>query len=131
MLRSMHGYEKESPRSEIEGRAEDSSAETLPAAAEFRTRTLLGRARLASPITAALYGGEFKPGLFVSAGCNGGGTVKGTLLGKLLAEAAHGLKVPDVPELFGRASWMPPEPIRRLGFKLSSTIESHHGRHEL
>jgi len=67
--------------------------------------------------------GEVKPGLFVSAGCNGGGVVKGTLFGRLLAQRALGATVPDVGALFGHASWMPPEPLRRLGFSLISSLE--------
>jgi glycine/D-amino acid oxidase-like deaminating enzyme len=67
--------------------------------------------------------GEVKPGLFVSAGCNGGGVVKGTLFGRLLAGQALGRPVPDPRPLFGSASWMPPEPIRRLGFSLMSAVE--------
>jgi glycine/D-amino acid oxidase-like deaminating enzyme len=130
MLRSMHGYEKESPRSEIEAGLKIRLQKRFPQLPSFELKHCWGGA-VGFTYNGGAVWGEFKPGLFVSAGCNGGGTVKGTLLGKLLVEAAHGLKVPDVPELFGRASWMPPEPIRGLGFKLSSTIESHQGRHEL
>jgi glycine/D-amino acid oxidase-like deaminating enzyme len=75
--------------------------------------------------------GKEKPGLFVSAGCNGGGTVKGTLLGRLLADLAVGADVPDVTDLFGKASWMPPEPIRALGFHITSQLEQWAGRAEM
>ena len=74
--------------------------------------------------------GEVKPGLFVSAGCNGGGVVKGTLFGELLADLANRRKVADVAGLFGRASWMPPEPFRALGFQLISALEKYRGRAE-
>jgi glycine/D-amino acid oxidase-like deaminating enzyme len=67
--------------------------------------------------------GQARPGLWVSAGCNGGGVVKGTLFGTLLARRAMGEDVPDVADLFGRASWMPPEPLRRLGFTLIAMRE--------
>ena len=130
MLRAMHGYEKEAPRSEIETGLKIRLQKRFPQLPSFELEHCWGGA-VGFTYNGGTVWGEFKPGLFISAGCNGGGTVKGTLLGKLLAEAAHGLKVPDVPELFGRASWMPPEPVRRIGFKLSSTIESHQGRHEL
>jgi len=75
--------------------------------------------------------GEQQPGLFISGGCNGGGTVKGTLLGKLLAESALGYSVPDVAGLFGSPSWMPPEPLRRIGFHANAALESWQGRQEL
>ena len=75
--------------------------------------------------------GEVKPGLFVSAGCNGGGVVKGSLFGELLADLANGQPVPDISALFGKASWMPPEPIRSLGFKLVSGLERFRGQAEI
>jgi hypothetical protein len=59
----------------------------------------------------------------VSAGCNGGGVVKGSLFGAMLARRALGEDDLDVAGLFGRASWMPPEPLRRLGFALRAGIE--------
>jgi len=59
----------------------------------------------------------------VSAGCNGGGVVKGTLFGNLIARQAAGDNVPDVRALFGTASWMPPDPVRRVGFALRAAIE--------
>ena len=42
-----------------------------------------------------------------------------------------GLDVPDMKALFGMASWMPPEPIRRLGFELISRIERRQGVEEM
>ena len=74
--------------------------------------------------------GETEPGLFVSAGCNGGGVVKGTLFGRALAELAAGSAPPDIDSLFGRASWMPPEPLRQLGFNIISRLELRRGAME-
>ena len=56
--------------------------------------------------------------------------VKGTLFGELLADLANRRKVADVAGLFGRASWMPPEPFRALGFQLISALEKYRGRAE-
>lgn len=75
--------------------------------------------------------GELQPGLYVSAGCNGGGVVKGTLFGQRLADLAFGHAVPDIGRLFGSASWMPPEPLRRLGFHTIAAIERRRGRAEV
>jgi len=75
--------------------------------------------------------GETKPGLFVSAGCNGGGVVKGTLFGRLLADHANGRPVPDVKSLFGQAAWMPTDPLRRIGNVLIAAFERHRGAAEL
>lgn len=75
--------------------------------------------------------GQIGPQLYVSAGCNGGGVVKGTLLGELLAKQALGEPVPDISTLFGQASWMPPQPIRRLGFKVVSSWEKYRAKDEM
>ena len=75
--------------------------------------------------------GEREPGLFISSGCNGGGTVKGTLLGNALAELALGNRELDVAAIFGSPSWMPPDPLRRIGFEASAALESWQGRREL
>jgi len=75
--------------------------------------------------------GEREPGLFISSGCNGGGTVKGTLLGNALAELALGNSELDVAAIFGSPSWMPPDPLRRIGFEASAALESWQGRREL
>jgi hypothetical protein len=49
--------------------------------------------------------------------------VKGTLFGTMLARRAMCESVADVSELFGRASWMPPEPLRHLGFAMMAALE--------
>lgn len=130
MVRSMHGYEREASRGKVEGELKHRLAKRFPQLPDFEFEHCWGGA-VGFTYNGGTVWGEFKPGLFVSAGCNGGGTVKGTLLGKLLAEEAHGMKIPNVPELFGTASWMPPEPFRRLGFNLSAALESRQGRFEL
>ncbi|MEX0964238.1 MAG: FAD-binding oxidoreductase [Pseudohongiellaceae bacterium] len=130
MVRSMYGYEQESPRHKIEAELKSRLKKRFPQLPRFEFEHCWGGA-VGFTYNGGSIWGEHKPGLFVSAGCNGGGTVKGTLLGKLLVDQAHGLEVPDVLQLFGHASWMPPDPIRRLGFKISSTLESRQGRHEL
>lgn len=69
--------------------------------------------------------GQVSNGLFVSAGCNGVGIVKGWFLGRALADLACGKPAADIPALLGRAGWMPPEPLRRLGFLAVSGVEKH------
>ena len=75
--------------------------------------------------------GERRPGLVVSAGCNGGGVVKGTLLGRLLADKAHGNSTPNVKSVFGQAAWMPPDPLRWVGNVLLAAYEQYRGAAEL
>lgn len=75
--------------------------------------------------------GEIENGLYISAGCNGGGVVKGTLFGAALVDLAHDRETADIENLFGTASWMPPDPIRKLGFKLISSMERRRGIAEI
>ncbi len=130
MVRSMYGYEREPPRAMIEGELKARLEKRFPQLPSIDFEHCWGGA-VGFTYNGGSVWGEHRLGLYVSAGCNGGGTVKGTLLGKLLAEEAHGIEVPDVPYLFGRASWMPPEPFRRIGFNVSAALQSHDGRHEL
>lgn len=68
----------------------------------------------------APYWGALDDGLYVSAGYNGSGVAKGTLLGKRLAEKIVGHGDPsDIERAYGRATWMPPEPFRRVGFEMT------------
>lgn len=130
LIRSDYGYERETDTATIGRR--------LAARLERRYPDL-GRVEFASvwagatgfTLNGAPVWGELEPGLFAASGCNGGGVVKGTLFGELLAAHAQGLEVPDVRGLFGSASWMPPEPIRRLGFHVVATLEQRHGRPEM
>lgn len=68
--------------------------------------------------------GRIDGGLYASAGCNGSGIVKGTALGKQLADYALGRDVHhDLLAAYGTANWIAPEPLRTLGFKVISALE--------
>lgn len=130
LIRSLYGYEREADNQRI--------AVTLREALQRRFPQLNDApfASVWSGATGFTYNGsplwgQVAPGLYVSAGCNGGGVVKGTLFGRLLADYAFGLQTPDMAALFGNASWMPPEPIRALGFQLIAGIERHRARAEV
>ena len=68
--------------------------------------------------------GQLAEGLHASAGCNGAGIVKGSVLGKRLAELAlgHGDQT-DVRATWGTASWVVPEPLRSIGFAFIAARE--------
>jgi glycine/D-amino acid oxidase-like deaminating enzyme len=68
--------------------------------------------------------GQVADGLYASAGCNGAGIVKGSVLGKRLAELVlgHGDQH-EVRAIWGRADWVVPEPIRSIGFAVISRRE--------
>ncbi|MEM9314094.1 MAG: FAD-binding oxidoreductase [Pseudomonadota bacterium] len=130
LIRSLHDYERERGKREIAAALSHRLERRFPQLRGVGFEHIWGGA-VGFTYNAAPVWGEQRPGLFVSCGCNGGGTVKGTLFGRLLADLALGETVPDVAALFGRASWMPPEPWRGLGFTVRSAMESWQGRREL
>jgi glycine/D-amino acid oxidase-like deaminating enzyme len=125
MVRSYYGYEREEDNTRVANRLRDCLTRRFP-------QVVLDQARPFEHVWGGATGftyngspvwGEIAPNLWVSAGCNGGGVVKGTLFGTLLARKALGQTELDVAELFGSASWMPPEPLRHLGFVMRSSLE--------
>lgn len=68
--------------------------------------------------------GQVEEGLYTSAGCNGAGIVKGSILGKRLAELVlgHG-REDEVRATWGMANWVAPEPFRSIGFNFISVRE--------
>lgn len=129
LVRSLHDYEREGNERSVRLALADRLQRRFPQLGKVEFEHVWGGA-VGFTYNGGLVWGEMEPGLWASCGCNGGGTVKGTLLGRLLAEQANGLQVPAIPALFGSASWMPPDPIRALGFHATSFWQSWQGRHE-
>ena len=126
LIRSTYNYEREPRADGVTQRLRESLYKRFP--------RLAGVAFIASwsgatgfTLNGAPLWGKVGPGLYVSAGCNGGGIVKGTLFGRLLADLATGSPVPDIAALFGTPPWMPPEPFRRAGFHVVSALERRKG----
>ena len=130
LIRSHYGYEAEAANDAVGELLKTSLRARFPQLRNLQFASVWGGAT-GFTLNGAPVWGQVRPGLYVSAGCNGGGVVKGTLFGRLLAEQASGRTVPDVRALFGSASWMPPEPFRRFGFMLASRWERHRGRAEM
>ncbi len=130
LIRSHYGYEREESNERIGERLLESLRQRFPSLSVTGFASIWGGAT-GFTLNGAPVWGEQRPGLFASVGCNGGGVVKGTLFGELLANLAMGREVPDMKALFGTASWMPPEPIRRLGFEVISRIERRQGVEEM
>ena len=130
LIRSLHDYERERPAPSIRSELKSRLHSRFPQLEGVDFEHLWGGA-VGFTLNGGLVWGELEPGLFASCGCNGGGTVKGTLLGSLIADKALGQPTPDVFALFGQASWMPPEPFRSVGFHLTSAWERWQGREEL
>lgn len=65
----------------------------------------------------ATYFGELRPKLYISAGCNGVGILKGSMFGRLIGELAMGQDSEILRDVLAmeRPTWLPPEPFRRIG----------------
>jgi glycine/D-amino acid oxidase-like deaminating enzyme len=130
LVRSHYGYERESDNAKIGEKLLQRLRARFPQLKQIELASIWSGATGLTFNGAPLWG-EAKPGLWISSGCNGGGVVKGTLFGALLAERANGHDAPDINALFGAASWMPPEPLREIGFKIVSGIEKYQGQAEI
>lgn len=115
LVRSLYSYREEAPPAAVEARLRASMARRWPALAELPFEHVWGGTTGVTWNGAPVFTAPAE-GVLVAAGCNGGGVVKGTLLGELLVRAALGEQIPEIGELFGQADWVPPDPIRRLGF---------------
>ncbi len=122
LVRGMYGYEQEGG-AEVKDILQRSLSKRFPALGGAQQLEQWWGGTTSLTANGAPLWGELKPGLFSSVGCNGVGIVKGWLLGGALADLSLGQSTLDVPELFGRPSWMPPEPLRQLGFMAVSSLE--------
>jgi glycine/D-amino acid oxidase-like deaminating enzyme len=130
LVRSFYGYEREADSSSIAKKLGDNLLRRFPQLRKIDFEHSWAGAT-GFTFNGAPVWGQVKPGLLVAAGCNGGGVVKGTLFGRLLVDQAFGMPVPDIRALFGQASRMPPEPVRRIGFHAIAALERHRGQAEV
>lgn len=130
LVRCLYGYEKEIPMQTVERELKANLLKRYGQLDSLDFEQIWGGAVGFTFNGGSLFG-ETKQNLFMSAGCNGGGVVKGSLFGRLLADCAQGKPIPNVTRLFGRASWMPPEPLRSIGFQTISRLERFRGRAEI
>ena len=130
LIRAQYGYEREADNRQVAKALLTSLKRRFPQHEGLAIGRCWGGAT-GFTLNGAPVWGEYRPRLFVSAGCNGGGVVKGTLFGELLAERALGRDAPDVSALFGRAAWMPPDPFRRWGFALAARAAARRGADEM
>jgi glycine/D-amino acid oxidase-like deaminating enzyme len=130
LIRSLYGYENEADNEAVAKQLQTALLRRFPQL-PARPFAAVWSGATGFTMNGAPLWGEYRPGLFISAGCNGGGVVKGTLFGRLLADRAHGLDTSDVSALFGKARWMPPDPLRRVGFELIAGLERGKARAEV
>ncbi|MDG1712787.1 MAG: FAD-binding oxidoreductase [Woeseiaceae bacterium] len=130
MIRSLYHYENEGNKDLVATQLLDQLRKRYPQFPKLNFETVWGGAT-GLTLNGSWLWGEYDKNLYISAGCNGGGIVKGTLFGEHLANLANDKPTPDIKNLFGSANWMPPEPFRKIGFNLISMIESHRGKAEI
>ncbi len=132
LVRSGDSYERELPVAEVRAMLTRLFRNRYPHMASHELEHVWGGAT-AITHNGGLYFGRPRPGIFVAAGCNGSGVVRGTINGHLLAEMALGgqsallsdrlaLKGPD---------WIPPEPFRRIGVSFSIAREQRQAGKEI
>ena len=124
LVRSGDSYERELPLPQVRTMLTRLFRRRYPQMASHQLEYVWGGVT-AITHNGGLFFGMARPGLFVSAGCNGSGVVRGTINGHLLAEMACGSQsalLSDRLALKG-PSWIPPEPFRRIGVSASIALE--------
>jgi Glycine/D-amino acid oxidases (deaminating) len=126
MVRSAYSYEAEQPLDHMALMLADSFRRRYPHL-DCHEFEYVWSGSTALTRNGASFVGEIRPGLYASVGCNGAGVVKGTIYGKLLAEWVAGQRSSMLADLaaFDKPSWLPPEPLRRLGVVGVIKLQAH------
>lgn len=123
MVRSLYAYERPLDPAYVRAALADCFHRRYPHLAHVRHEYVWGGVT-ALTMNGSPRWGMIRPGLWASAGCNGAGIVKGTLLGKRLAEAiVTGDPQEALQAAFGQADRIAPEPFRKIGFRVVSALE--------
>lgn len=123
LVRSLYAYEKPLPSAHARAALADCFGRRFPRLAHVKLEHVWGGVT-ALTMNGAPRWGKVREGVYASAGCNGAGIVKGTLLGKRLAESiVTGDPQEALQSAFGRAGWIAPEPFRSIGFRVVSRME--------
>ncbi|MCA3595543.1 MAG: FAD-binding oxidoreductase [Methylobacterium sp.] len=123
LVRSLYSYEKPVARAEARRVLTDNFHRRFPALKHVSLEFVWG-GTTALTMNGSPRWGRLDENLYGSAGCNGSGVVKGTILGKRLAQMiVTGNPQEDVSGAYGSASRIAPEPFRRLGFHMVSALE--------
>lgn len=123
MVRSLYAYEKPLDPSYVKQALTGCFQRRYPMLAHVKLQYVWG-GTTALTMNGSPRWGQIGAGLYGSAGCNGSGVVKGTVLGKRLAEMiVTGDPQQALQEVYGSASWIAPEPFRTIGFHVVSALE--------
>lgn len=124
MVRSLYALESEVPRGKVVRLLEDRFHRRWPALKHVGLEYVWG-GTTAFTMNGSPWWGRIAQGLYASGGCNGSGIAKGTMLGRRLAELIRGTgDGRDVVSIMGEANWIAPEPLRSIGFRVVSELES-------
>lgn len=116
LVRSMYAHERPIPAAHVRATLLSCFHRRYPGLAHVGLDQVWG-GTTALTMNGAPWWGQVEGGLYTSAGCNGAGIVKGSILGKRLAELVLGQCSQDeVRALWGLANWVAPEPFRSIGF---------------
>ncbi len=123
LVRSMYAHERPVPAQRVQETLLSCFHRRYPGLAHIGLEKVWG-GTTALTLNGAPWWGQLEQGLYASAGCNGSGIVKGSVLGKRLAEliAGHGSQ-DEVRSNWGMANWVAPEPIRSIGFHFIAARE--------
>ena len=123
MVRSLYAYERGITPARVEAALRSCFHRRYPGLSHVGLEHVWG-GTTALTMNGAPFWGRIDDGLYASAGCNGAGIVKGTVLGKRLAEHISGGDAQaDLRATYGTANWVAPEPFRSIGFHVVSAIE--------
>lgn len=122
MVRSLYAHERPLDPAHVHQTLLSCFHRRYPALSHIALEHIWG-GTTALTMNGAPWWGEVDQALHTSAGCNGSGIVKGTVLGKRLAEHITGHAThTDIPKAYGRANWVAPEPFRSIGFTVVSAL---------
>ena len=124
MVRSLYAHETEIPERTVVRQLRDRFHRRWPALEHVNLEYVWG-GTTAFTMNGSPWWGQIAQGLYASGGCNGSGIAKGTMLGRRLAELIGGRDDGrEVVSVMGEANWIAPEPLRSIGFRVVSALES-------
>jgi len=123
LVRSLYAHERPVPAPRVRETLLSCFHRRYPSLAHIGLDQVWG-GTTALTMNGAPWWGQVEHGLYTSAGCNGSGIVKGSILGKRLAELALGqCQQDEIRAAWGLANWVAPEPLRSIGFALIAARE--------
>ena len=123
MVRSLYSHDRPLASAEVRTALTSCFHRRYPMLAHVQLEHVWG-GTTALTMNGSPWWGRLDENLFASAGCNGSGLVKGTVLGKRLAETiVRDDRQDELLGAYGRANWVAPEPFRSIGFHIVSAIQ--------